>query len=107
MRRRCPARPSLAQKYRAYVVWGQQKALPATTTTQAFDELVRDRSTRRPRPCADELQHCVDEIGADTLIFRVQWPGMAQAAILSGMRLLGEQVRPRVSAKPWPAHVSG
>jgi hypothetical protein len=49
-----------------------------------------------PAACADELQRCVDQIGANTLIFRVQWPGMAQEAILNGIRLLGEQVRPRL-----------
>jgi alkanesulfonate monooxygenase SsuD/methylene tetrahydromethanopterin reductase-like flavin-dependent oxidoreductase (luciferase family) len=96
------ARPSLERKYRAYVAWGQHKVLPGDDDmTQAFDQLLRDRFILGdPVRCADELQRCVDETGANTLIFRVGWPGMAQDGILRGMRLLGEQVRPRVSAKP-------
>jgi alkanesulfonate monooxygenase SsuD/methylene tetrahydromethanopterin reductase-like flavin-dependent oxidoreductase (luciferase family) len=96
------ARPSLEQKYRAYVAWGQHKALPGDDDlTQAFDELSRDRFILGdPIWCADELQRCVDETGANTMIFRVGWPGMAQEGILRGLRLLGEQVRPRVTARP-------
>jgi alkanesulfonate monooxygenase SsuD/methylene tetrahydromethanopterin reductase-like flavin-dependent oxidoreductase (luciferase family) len=92
------ARPSLEQKYRAYVAWGQHKALPGDDDmTQAFDDLLRDRFILGdPAQCADEVQRCVDETGADTLIFRVNWPGMPQADILRSLRLLGEQVRPRV-----------
>jgi alkanesulfonate monooxygenase SsuD/methylene tetrahydromethanopterin reductase-like flavin-dependent oxidoreductase (luciferase family) len=92
------ARPSLELKYQAYVAWGQQKALPAgDDLDQGFDELVRDRFIMGdPASCTDELQRCVDQVGANTLIFRVQWPGMAQEAILNGIRLLGEQVRPRL-----------
>ena len=53
-----------------------------------------------PAECADELQRGVDETGASTLIFRVNWAGMPHEGILRSMRLLGEEVRPRVSAKP-------
>jgi alkanesulfonate monooxygenase SsuD/methylene tetrahydromethanopterin reductase-like flavin-dependent oxidoreductase (luciferase family) len=92
------ARPSLEAKYRAYVAWGQHKVLPVDDDmTQAFDQLLRDRFVLGdPVQCADELQRCIDETGTDTLIFRVNWPGMPQADILRSMRLLGEQVRPRL-----------
>jgi alkanesulfonate monooxygenase SsuD/methylene tetrahydromethanopterin reductase-like flavin-dependent oxidoreductase (luciferase family) len=95
------ARPSLEQKYRAYVAWGQHKALPGDDDmTQAFDALLRDRFILGdPAECADELQRCVDETGANTLIFRVDWAGMPHEGILRSMRLLGEEVRPRLSAK--------
>jgi hypothetical protein len=42
------------------------------------------------------------DLGFDTMIFRVSWPGMPQAGILRGLRLLGEEVRPRISARPAP-----
>jgi alkanesulfonate monooxygenase SsuD/methylene tetrahydromethanopterin reductase-like flavin-dependent oxidoreductase (luciferase family) len=92
------ARPSLETKYRAYVAWGQHKVLPGDDDmTQAFDQLLRDRFILGdPAQCADELQRCIDETGTDTLIFRVNWPGMPQADILRSMRLLGEAVRPRL-----------
>lgn len=95
------ARPGLEQKYRAYVAWGQHKALPDDDDmTQAFDALLRDRFILGDAAeCADELQRCVDRTGANTMIFRVNWPGMAQEAILRNMRLLAERVRPRLSAR--------
>jgi alkanesulfonate monooxygenase SsuD/methylene tetrahydromethanopterin reductase-like flavin-dependent oxidoreductase (luciferase family) len=96
------ARPSLERKYQAYVAWGQHRALPGDDDmTQTFDELLRDRFILGdPAQCADELQCYVDETGTNTMIFRVNWPGMPQADIIRGMRLLGEQVRPRISARP-------
>ena len=93
------ARPSLEQKYQAYVAWGQQRALPSDDDmTQAFDELLRDRFIMgSPEECADEVQRCVSETGANTMIFRVTWPGMPREGVLQGLRLLAEQVRPRIS----------
>jgi alkanesulfonate monooxygenase SsuD/methylene tetrahydromethanopterin reductase-like flavin-dependent oxidoreductase (luciferase family) len=93
------ARPSLEQKYKAYVAWGQQRALPSDDDmTQAFDDLLRDRFILGdPAACADEIQRCIDETGANTMIFRVTWPGMPQEGVLRGLRLLGEQVRPRIA----------
>jgi alkanesulfonate monooxygenase SsuD/methylene tetrahydromethanopterin reductase-like flavin-dependent oxidoreductase (luciferase family) len=93
------ARPSLEQKYRAYVAWGQQRALPSDDDmTQAFDELLRDRFIMgSPEECADEVQRCVSEVGANTMIFRVTWPGMPQEGVLRGLRLLAERVRPRIA----------
>jgi len=38
----------------------------------------------------------VDETGANTMIFRITWPGKPQEGVLRGLRLLGEQVRPRI-----------
>jgi len=93
------ARPSLEQKYQAYVAWGQQRALPSDDDmTQAFDDLLRDRFIMgSPEECADEVQRCISETGANTMIFRITWPGMPQEGILNSMRLLGEKVRSRVS----------
>ena len=69
------ARPSLEQKYRAYVAWGQQRALPSDDDmTQAFDELLRDRFILGiPEQCADEVQRCVDETGANTSDHVTNW----------------------------------
>ena len=92
------ARPSLEDKYKAYVAWGQHKALPGDDDmTQSFDDLLRDRFIfGDPAACADEIQRCVDGVGANTMIFRVTWPGMPQEGVLRGLRLLAEQVRPRI-----------
>ena len=67
------------------------------TSPQAFDELLRDRFIMgSPEECADEVQRCIDETGANTMIFRVTWPGMHQEGILNSLRLLVEGVRPRL-----------
>ena len=93
------ARPSLEKKYEAYVAWGQHKALPeGDDMTQAFDELTRDRFIiGDPADCAAEIARCRDEVGATMMLVRVHWPGMPQQAILDGIRLLAEEVRPRLS----------
>jgi alkanesulfonate monooxygenase SsuD/methylene tetrahydromethanopterin reductase-like flavin-dependent oxidoreductase (luciferase family) len=90
------ARPYLEQKYRAYVQWGQHRALPQDDDmTQAFDDLIRDRFILGdPSECAAEIQRCVDATGATTMLFRVHWPGMPHDAVTRAMRLLAEEVRP-------------
>ena len=44
----------------------------------------------------DEIARYRDTLGVTTLIVRVQWPGMDQARVLRTIRLLGEQVFPRL-----------
>jgi len=92
------ARPHLERKYQAYVAWGQHRVLPrGDDMTQAFDDLVRDRFILGdPAECAAEIRRCVERTGATTMIFRVHWPGMPQEAVTGAMRLLAEEVRPRV-----------
>ena len=93
------ARPHLEQKYRAYVQWGQHRALPRDDDmTQAFDDLVRDRFILGdPSECATEIQRCAAATGATTMLFRVHWPGMPHEVVTRAMRLLAEKVRPLVA----------
>ncbi|MBI2152617.1 MAG: LLM class flavin-dependent oxidoreductase [Candidatus Rokubacteria bacterium] len=92
------ARPHLEQKYRAYVQWGQHRALPRDDDmTQAFDDLIRDRFILGdPSECAAEIRRCVAATGATTLLFRLHWPGMSHETVTRAMRLLAEKVRPLV-----------
>ena len=89
-------RPFLEAKYNAYASWGQDKALPRGDHFDlAFEELVRDRFViGDPDDCVRELRRYVDELGVNTFIFRVQWPGMEQAKVLRTIRLLAERVMP-------------
>jgi alkanesulfonate monooxygenase SsuD/methylene tetrahydromethanopterin reductase-like flavin-dependent oxidoreductase (luciferase family) len=91
-------RPHLERKYQAYVAWGQHKALPGDDDmTQTFDDLARDRFIiGDPGECAAEIQRTVARTGATTLIFRLHWAGLPHEAVLRGLRLLGEKVRPLV-----------
>ena len=93
------ARPYLEQKYKAYVQWGQHRALPRDDDmTQAFEELIRDRFILGdPAECAAEIQRCVGATGATTMLFRVHWPGMPHDMVTRAMRLLAEKVFPLVA----------
>jgi hypothetical protein len=44
----------------------------------------------------EQVQRCVDATGANTMVFRVHWPGMPHDAVVGALRLLAEQVRPHV-----------
>src|SRR5215475_2519305 len=92
------ARPHLERKYQAYVAWGQHKALPGDDDmTQSFDGLARDRFILGdPGECAAEIQRTVERTGATAMIFRLHWPGLPHEAVMRGLRLLGEKVRPLV-----------
>jgi alkanesulfonate monooxygenase SsuD/methylene tetrahydromethanopterin reductase-like flavin-dependent oxidoreductase (luciferase family) len=95
------ARPYVEKKYEAYVAWGQHRALPAgDDMTQAFEGLAQDRFILGdPARCADEINRCAAMTGATTMIFRVNFPGMPSEVATSAMRLLAEQVRPRLASK--------
>ena len=90
--------PFLDAKYGAYRSWEQDKALPADDQWSArFDELARDRFLLGdPAHVRDEIARYRDQLGITTLIVRAQWPGMPQDAVLRTIRLLGEQVLPKL-----------
>jgi alkanesulfonate monooxygenase SsuD/methylene tetrahydromethanopterin reductase-like flavin-dependent oxidoreductase (luciferase family) len=91
--------PFLDAKYGAYRSWEQDKALPDDDQWSArFDELARDRFLLGdPARVRDEIARYREQLGITTLIVRVQWPGMAQEAVLRSIRLLGEQVLPKLA----------
>jgi alkanesulfonate monooxygenase SsuD/methylene tetrahydromethanopterin reductase-like flavin-dependent oxidoreductase (luciferase family) len=92
------ARPYLEAKYRAYQRWQQDKALPEGETFDlSFEDLARDRFiVGDPARAVDEIQRYQEKLGITELSFRVQWPGMPQAAVLRTIRLLGEKVLPKL-----------
>lgn len=92
-------RPFLEAKYKAYGAWGQDKALPRGDRFDvAFEELVRDRFIiGDPDDCIREIRRHADLLGANTFIFRVQWPGMEQAKVLRSIGLLAERVLPALA----------
>ncbi len=91
--------PFLDAKYGAYRSWEQDKALPDDDQWSArFDELARDRFLLGdPGLVREEVERYRAQLGITTLIVRVQWPGMGQEAVLRSIRLLGEQVLPKLA----------
>ena len=88
----------LGPKYEAYRQWEQDKALPeGETFAPDFEALARDRFLLGdPARVRDEIARYRDLLGVTTLIVRVQWPGMEQERVLRSIRLLGEEVFPRL-----------
>ena len=51
-----------------------------------------------PDECAEELVTLARDTGCTRIVARVQWMGMDQSIVLRTIRLLAEQVRPRVES---------
>ncbi|MDA0733107.1 MAG: LLM class flavin-dependent oxidoreductase [Chloroflexi bacterium] len=90
--------PYLAPKYQAYAAWGQDKALPGEESFSIpYQELAKDRFLLgSPEEVVQEIRRYEKELDANCLIFRMQWPGMAQAQVLRQIELLGKAVIPRI-----------
>jgi alkanesulfonate monooxygenase SsuD/methylene tetrahydromethanopterin reductase-like flavin-dependent oxidoreductase (luciferase family) len=98
------SRPFLADKYETYVAWGQGDVLPPGEVLES--DWARLSAGNRfiigsPEDCVEQIAGHGQVLGLDELICRVQWPGMKQAEALDAIRLLGEQVLPRL-AGPLP-----
>ena len=83
------ARKWLLTKYEAYFKWGY------VDTT--FEDVVRDAFlVGDPDGVARQCERYRDELGITHILARVQWPGVSQDTALRGIRLLGEQVMPKL-----------
>jgi alkanesulfonate monooxygenase SsuD/methylene tetrahydromethanopterin reductase-like flavin-dependent oxidoreductase (luciferase family) len=94
------AAPYLARKYAVYNTWGQDRALPADQTFERpLEELAHDRFiVGTPDDLVAMSARYAAELGVNTLILRVQWPGMSQQQVLDQIQLIGQAVIPRISS---------
>ena len=92
------AQPFLEAKYVAYRAWEQDKALPpGESFAHDFETLARDRFLiGDPARVREEIARYHARLGITDLIVRVQWPGMDPARVLRSIRLLGDEVLPRL-----------
>lgn len=90
------AGPHLAEKYKAYAAWGQDKALPGNESFRvAFDELEESRFVLgSPDECLEQLLPWRDELGVNHFVVRTHWSGMPVEASLHSIRLLTDEVLP-------------
>jgi alkanesulfonate monooxygenase SsuD/methylene tetrahydromethanopterin reductase-like flavin-dependent oxidoreductase (luciferase family) len=88
------AGPFLASKYQVYESWGQDKVVPADQHfARPLEDLARDRFiVGTPDDLLSEANRYATELGATTLILRIQWAGMQQERILKAIQLIGERV---------------
>ena len=92
-------KPFLAQKYKAYHEWGQDKAMPEGDNDLGldFDELIKDRFfLGGPDEVAEQIIGYTRKTGINHHILSCQWPGMPQNLVLDTLQLLAEDVFPRV-----------
>lgn len=90
---------SLALKYRAYRAWGQDEVLPDSQTfAVAFDELRQGRFViGDPATVRERLTQLIDLANPTQLVLRMQWPGMTEDEVMSGMQLFIDHVQPSLN----------
>ena len=90
------AGPYLLGKYRDYVKWGQDKAMPGNESFDPqLDKLLDDRFVLgSPEECFEQLKPLWEEVGGNHLILRTHWAGMPAAAALSSMALISTELLP-------------
>lgn len=93
-------RKYLEPKYRAYVTWGQDKALPShDPLDRDFEELAADRFViGSADTCRQVLADCSSRVGTDLVLLRVQWPGMPHERAMETITELGATVMPSLRA---------
>jgi alkanesulfonate monooxygenase SsuD/methylene tetrahydromethanopterin reductase-like flavin-dependent oxidoreductase (luciferase family) len=90
------AAPYLAEKYRTYAMWGQDKVMPeAESFDIAYEDLAQQRFiVGSPEDCLEALLPWRDEVGADAFIFRTHWAGMPLDSARDSVELLAKEVVP-------------
>jgi alkanesulfonate monooxygenase SsuD/methylene tetrahydromethanopterin reductase-like flavin-dependent oxidoreductase (luciferase family) len=90
--------PYLGPKYQAYASWGQDRALPGDESFAIpYQDLAQDRFLLgSPDDVVQEIRRYQEELNANYLIFRMQWPGMPQEQVLRQIELMRREVIPRV-----------
>ncbi|KAA9163340.1 LLM class flavin-dependent oxidoreductase [Amycolatopsis acidicola] len=90
----------LADKYRMYAKWGQDKVMPDKESFDIpYDELADQRFiVGSPEDCVRALLPWRDELGIDHFVLRTHWAGMPVEPAAESVRLIGEEVLPALSA---------
>ncbi len=93
--------PYLGAKYRTYLSWGQETAMPSGDTLQRpVEELVDQRFiVGSPDDCLSELRAWRDEVGVDHFILRTEWAGMPTDMAMASLELLTREVIPALKAE--------
>ena len=89
-------RPSVEAMYADRAALGHARDLPeADRIDVPFERILQDRFiVGDPEQCTREIQR-YQELGVETIIMRMQWPGMTQEQALRSIHLMGREVLPR------------
>jgi len=91
--------PFLAEKYKIYHQWGQDKAMPAgdNDLSLALEELQEDRFLLGPADAiAEEIAGYNRTLGVNHMVLHFHWVGMPQNIVLEQMQAFAEEVMPKV-----------
>jgi alkanesulfonate monooxygenase SsuD/methylene tetrahydromethanopterin reductase-like flavin-dependent oxidoreductase (luciferase family) len=90
--------PYLAEKYRLYAAWGQEKAMPADEKLdQPFEELAKERFViGSPEECYEQLRPYWEELGVTHFVFRTHFIGMPISHALHSMRMISSELLPKL-----------
>lgn len=101
--------PYLGAKYRAYLAWGQDTAMPTgDSLDRPVEELVDQRFiVGSPDDCLRELRAWRDEVGVNHFILRTEWAGMPVELARRSLELLSQDVIPRLRTGEPIAHDGG
>jgi len=88
--------PYLAEKYRLYAAWGQEKTMPkGESLDQPFEELAKERFViGSPEECYEQLRPYWEELGVTHFVFRTHFIGMPIANALHSMRMISSELLP-------------
>lgn len=89
-------RPSVEAMYADRAALGHARDLPPEDRIDVpFEQILENRFIiGNPDECEQEIRR-YEALGVDTIIMRMQWPGMSQERALSSIRLMGKEVLPR------------
>lgn len=92
--------PYLGAKYRTYLQWGQDEAMPTSDRLdRPVEELVDQRFiVGSPQDCIDELLAWHRDAGVDHFVLRTEWPSMPHELAARSLELLTTEVVPAVRA---------
>lgn len=90
------ARPYLAEKYRVYTRWGQDRVMPGGESFDLpYEQLAEGRFVvGSPEDCLRALLPWRDELGVDHFVLRTHWAGMPIEDTAESIELLGKEVLP-------------
>jgi alkanesulfonate monooxygenase SsuD/methylene tetrahydromethanopterin reductase-like flavin-dependent oxidoreductase (luciferase family) len=92
------AREHLADKYRAYVDWGQDEAMEGNDDLRApFDRLAEDRFVLgTPADALAAIERYERDLDASHVVLRCHWPGLPYERTRECLELIGDEVLPYV-----------
>lgn len=81
------SQPPLTVKYAEYARWGHQVG--------TVDDLLADAGViGSPKDCVAQLRRYQEGLGTDSIVLRLQWPGLPHADVLRSIAQFGEHIIP-------------